>query len=223
MPSVFLAEDTSSLWNRFQYVVHAVESFWCAGLRYRTNGAVLLVLLNTVPCDFDSNLEMSSLGVISIAAKAKSCLKRKIQDFIEKVLSTGFVIAAAVGRMTAYDRTCQRHPSLDCRLLQSEIPSGICAKLRTMAASNNRVQMPWSLYYCVFAPHIYIVLFFTHISFVVNHTFNETPPKKLQQDLHNLWLLYCSSVLFLFNKSLCFADRCHSEIVAGNRGWTVIL
>ena len=30
-------------------------------------------------------------------------------------------------------------------LLRSEIPSGICAKLRTVAASNNRVHMPWSL------------------------------------------------------------------------------
>jgi len=27
-------------------------------------------------------------------------------------------------------------------VLRSEIPSGICAKLRTVAASNNRVHMP---------------------------------------------------------------------------------
>jgi len=27
-------------------------------------------------------------------------------------------------------------------LLRSEIPSGICAKLRTVAANNNRVHMP---------------------------------------------------------------------------------
>ena len=60
-------------------------------------------------------------------------------------------------------------------LLRSEIPSGIYAKLRTVAASNNRVHMPWSLYYCLFAPHIRMVLFFTHIPFVVNHTFNATP------------------------------------------------
>jgi len=31
---------------------------------------------------------------------------------------------------------------LSITLLLSEIPSGICAKLRTMAASNNRVHMP---------------------------------------------------------------------------------
>jgi len=30
-------------------------------------------------------------------------------------------------------------------LLRSEIPSGICAKLRTVAARNNRVHMPWSV------------------------------------------------------------------------------
>jgi len=41
--------------------------------------------------------------------------------------------------------------------------------------------MPWSLYCCLFAPHICIVLFFTHISFVVNHTINATPPERLQQ------------------------------------------
>jgi len=179
----FLAENTSSLWNRFQYVVHAVESFWCAGLRCRANRAVLLLLLNTVPCDFASKLLMSSLGVIGIAAKAKSCLKRKIQDFIEQVWTTAFVIAAAVGRMTAYDRTRPRHPSLDCRLLRSEIPSGMCAKLRTVAASNIRVHMPWSLYYCLFAPHICMMLFFTHIPFVMNHTFNATPQERLQQHL----------------------------------------
>jgi len=66
-------------------------------------------------------------------------------------------------------------------VLRSEIPSGICAKLRTVAASNNRVYMPWSLYYCLFAQHICMVLFFTHIPFVVNHTINATPPERLQQ------------------------------------------
>jgi len=41
-------------------------------------------------------------------------------------------------------------------LLRSESPSGKCAKLRTVAASNNRVHMPRSLYHCLFALHIYI-------------------------------------------------------------------
>jgi len=57
----------------------------------------------------------------------------------------------------------------------------MCAKLHTVAASNNRDHMPWSLYYCLFALHIIMVLFFTHIPFVVNHTFNATPPERLQQ------------------------------------------
>jgi len=41
-------------------------------------------------------------------------------------------------------------------------PSGICAKLCTVAASNNRVYMPWSLYYCLFAPHTCIVVLRAH-------------------------------------------------------------
>jgi len=40
-------------------------------------------------------------------------------------------------------------------LLRSESPGGKCAKLHNVAASNNRNQAPQSLYYCLFAPHIY--------------------------------------------------------------------
>jgi len=40
-------------------------------------------------------------------------------------------------------------------LLRSESPNGMCAKLRTVAASNNWVHTPRSLYYCLFGPHIY--------------------------------------------------------------------
>jgi len=65
-------------------------------------------------------------------------------------------------------------------VLRSEIPSDIYAKLRTVAASNNRVHMPWSLYYCSFAPRICMVLFFMHIPSVVNHTINATPPERQQ-------------------------------------------
>jgi len=36
-------------------------------------------------------------------------------------------------------------------------------------------------YYCLFAPHIRMVLFLTHIPFVVNYTFKATPPESLQQ------------------------------------------
>ena len=54
------------------------------------------------------------------------------------------------------------HPGHSTILLCSEIPSGTCAKLRTVAASNNRVHMPWSLYYCLFAPHTYIFVLRAH-------------------------------------------------------------
>jgi len=46
--------------------------------------------------------------------------------------------------------------SFDGRLLlRSESPSGMCAKLHTVAANNNRDHATPSLYYCLFAPHIY--------------------------------------------------------------------
>jgi len=44
-----------------------------------------------------------------------------------------------------------------------------------------RACTPRSLYCCLFAPHIRMVLFFTHIPFVVNHTINATSPERLQQ------------------------------------------
>ena len=46
-----------------------------------------------------------------------------------------------------------------------------------------RTSTPRSLYRCLFAPRISMVLFFTHIPFVVNHTINATPPERLQQYL----------------------------------------
>jgi len=88
--------------------------------------------------------------------------------------------------------------------LRSEIPSGMCAKLRTVAASNNRDHAR-NLSSCTLvvtfnrsqvnigrattsqslllllarATHM-MVLFFTHIPFAVNHTINATPPERLQ-------------------------------------------
>jgi len=41
-------------------------------------------------------------------------------------------------------------------VLRFESPSGICAKLRTVASSNNRVHTTRSFYYCLFSPHIRI-------------------------------------------------------------------
>ena len=40
-------------------------------------------------------------------------------------------------------------------VLRSESVSGKCPKLHTVAATNNRDHMPWSLYSCLFMPHVY--------------------------------------------------------------------
>jgi len=47
-------------------------------------------------------------------------------------------------------------------LLRSESPSGMCAKLRTVVASNNTDHAPQSLYYCLFPPHIYVIVLRAH-------------------------------------------------------------
>ena len=47
-------------------------------------------------------------------------------------------------------------------LLRSEITSGTCATLRTVAASNKRDHPTRSLYYCLFAPHTYIFVLRAH-------------------------------------------------------------
>jgi len=104
---------------------------------------------------------------------------------------------------TQFGRHCPRmHPPW--LLLRSEIPSGMCTKLRTVAASNNRDHTSRSL--SAYASHhvqsftryyrqslhatitllllvratFLCVLFFAHIPFVVNHTFNATPTELLQ-------------------------------------------
>jgi len=48
------------------------------------------------------------------------------------------------------------------QLLRSESLSGMCAKLRTVAASNNRIHPTRSLYYCLFAPRIHGVVLRAH-------------------------------------------------------------
>jgi len=45
------------------------------------------------------------------------------------------------------------HPSHSTILLRSEIPSGMCAKLRTVAASNNRDHARNLSYYCLLTLH----------------------------------------------------------------------
>ena len=72
------------------------------------------------------------------------------------------------------------HPGHSTIFLRSESPSGMCAKLFIVAASNNRVHLIRSLYYCLFTPHIW-ALFFTHIPFMVNRAFSTMPAERLQQ------------------------------------------
>ena len=66
-------------------------------------------------------------------------------------------------------------------MMRWDIPSGMCAKLRTVAASNNRGHASQSLLLLLARATYIMVLFFTHIPFVVNHTINATPPERLQQ------------------------------------------
>ena len=47
------------------------------------------------------------------------------------------------------------HPGHSTILLWSQSPCGKCAKLHSVAASNNRYHTPRSLYYCLSVPHIY--------------------------------------------------------------------
>jgi len=54
------------------------------------------------------------------------------------------------------------HPGHSTILLRSESPSGKHAKLRIVAASNNRVHAPQSLYCCLFVPHICGVFLCAH-------------------------------------------------------------
>jgi len=56
-------------------------------------------------------------------------------------------------------------------LLPSENSSGMCAQLRTVAANNNRVHLTRSLHLLLVCS-THMVLFFAHIPFVMNCTFN---------------------------------------------------
>jgi len=64
-------------------------------------------------------------------------------------------------------------------MFRSEILSGMCAKLRTAAATIEITRRDYSIIACL--GHMHIFLFFVHIPFVVNHTINATPPERLQQ------------------------------------------
>ena len=73
------------------------------------------------------------------------------------------------------------HPGHSNILLRSEIPSGMCAKFHTVAASNNRDHASQSLLLLLARATYIAVLFFTHIPFVLNPTINAPPLEGLQQ------------------------------------------
>jgi len=131
------------------------------------------------------------------------------------------IIASAVERWTNLQNLVMKRPIWQCScasprwrlmlaLLRSEIPSGMCAKLRTVAASNNRdharnlssrmlvikfnrshvnigrATTSQSLFLLLARATYIMVLFFMHIPFVVNHTINATPLQRLQQHQQHL-------------------------------------
>ena len=57
----------------------------------------------------------------------------------------------------------------------------------------------------MFAPHICMVLFFTHIPFVVNHTINATPPERLQHD--QVVRYECQSLRNVLTIAISFSPR----------------
>jgi len=74
------------------------------------------------------------------------------------------------------------HPGQSTTLLWEERPSSKWAQLHTVAPSNNKGSTSCSHYFCLFA-----ALFFTHIPFVVNHTFTTRLTERLQY-LQQGWL-----------------------------------
>ena len=73
------------------------------------------------------------------------------------------------------------HPGHSTILLRPESLSGKCTMLLTVAATNNRDHLSRSLYLLVCATYIWVI-FFAHILFVVNRTFNATPTERLQHE-----------------------------------------
>jgi len=68
------------------------------------------------------------------------------------------------------------HPGHSSILLRSDGPSSMHVNLHTVAATNNKNHLIKS-HYCWFMLHIYMVLFLTHIPFVVHCALNTTTLK----------------------------------------------
>ena len=94
----------------------------------------------------------------------------------------------------------------------------MCAKLRTVAASNNRDHTPRLFYAC--SRHIYLVRFFAHFPFVVKRAFNTTPTEWLQQCV--IW----SRVLHITYKlsgSVCTVTSRQISGVSRRFGWESVV
>ena len=123
-------------------------------------------------------------------------------------------------------------------MLRSEIPSSMCAKLRTVAASNNRdharnlssrtlvimfnrshvnigrATTSQSLLLLLARVTYIMVLFFTHIPFVVNHTINATPLERLQQHPLLFTMNHIDHMFFVWRlNSACPPHPGHSTIL----------
>ena len=78
------------------------------------------------------------------------------------VLYKGFMKHASISFFLINTRittvpSLRRYGELNtCTVLRSEIPSGVCAKLRTVAASNNGHHARNLSYFCLLAPRIHI-------------------------------------------------------------------
>ena len=113
------------------------------------------------------------------------------------------------------------------RLLRSESSSGKCAKLRTVATSNNRVHPTRSFFYCLFAPHIYSVVLRAHsargepriqrnASGKVARIVQQVSQSGLWSRNSNFWLWLSSGHLFFFAPTPTterFRLRLHNDLV----------
>jgi len=92
-------------------------------------------------------------------------------------------------------------------VLRSEIPSGMCAKLHTVAVSKNRDHPMRSLYYCLFAPHIYGAVLQAHSvrgEPRIQRNVSEEVAAVGGSCLFNIYfyLFHCSSLLVCSTKSI---------------------
>ena len=79
--------------------------------------------------------------------------KNNINEIILELSQSNFLKCENVTPHLTAEKGKQKSIYQTLLLLRSEIPSGMCAELRTVAASNNRDHPTRSLYYCLFAPH----------------------------------------------------------------------